>query len=71
MGECCCRVTLFSSGEKIFKDAMTTAAVIDRLVHHCVILELNLPSYRMEAAPKEESGESRRQFGGMNSISIY
>jgi DNA replication protein DnaC len=29
---------------------MTTAAAIDRLVHHSVILELNLPSYRMEHA---------------------
>ena len=28
----------FSKWEGIFKDAMTTAAAIDRLVHHCVIL---------------------------------
>ncbi len=38
----------FSQWEQIFKDPMTTAAAIDRLVHHCVILELNLPSYRLE-----------------------
>ena len=31
----------FSEWEKIFKDPMTTAAAIDRLVHHSVILELN------------------------------
>jgi DNA replication protein DnaC len=31
---------------------MTTAAAIDRLVHHSVIVELNIPSYRMEAAKK-------------------
>jgi len=42
----------FSKWESIFKDAMTTAAVIDRLVHHSVILELNLPSYRLEQAKK-------------------
>jgi DNA replication protein DnaC len=42
----------FSKWEGIFKDAMTTAAAIDRLVHHCVILELNIPSYRMEQAKK-------------------
>lgn len=36
----------FSKWEQIFKDPMTTAAAIDRLVHHCVILDLNLPSYR-------------------------
>ena len=42
----------FSKWEKIFKDPMTTAAAIDRLVHHSVILELNLPSYRLEQAKK-------------------
>jgi len=40
----------FSKWESIFKDPMTTAAAIDRLVHHSIILELNLPSYRMEHA---------------------
>lgn len=42
----------FSGWESIFKDPMTTAAVIDRLVHHSVILELNVPSYRAEQAKK-------------------
>jgi len=42
----------FSGWEAIFKDAMMTAAAIDRLVHHCVILELNVPSYRAEQAKK-------------------
>src|ERR1022692_3635683 len=42
----------FSKWEGIFKDPMTTAAAIDRLVHHCVIVELNIPSYRMEEAKK-------------------
>ncbi len=40
----------FSKWETIFKDPMTTAAAVDRLVHHSIILEMNLPSYRMEAA---------------------
>jgi DNA replication protein DnaC len=40
----------FSKWETIFKDPMTTAAAIDRLIHHSVILEMNLPSYRMEKA---------------------
>ena len=43
----------FSKWEEIFKDPMTTAAAIDRLVHHSVILELNVPSYRMEVAKKK------------------
>ncbi len=42
----------FSKWEGIFKDAMTTAAAIDRLVHHCVLLELNIPTHRMEQAKK-------------------
>lgn len=40
----------FSKWERIFKDPMTAAAAIDRLVHHSIILELNLPSYRLEHA---------------------
>jgi hypothetical protein len=34
---------------------MTTAAAIDRLVHHSVILELNVPSYRVETAKQTKS----------------
>jgi len=37
---------VFSQWDKIFKDAMTTAAAIDRLVHHSSILELVGESYR-------------------------
>ena len=46
----------FSGWEAIFKDPMTTAAAIDRLVHHSVIIELNLPSYRAEQAKKAKQG---------------
>ncbi|MFA5810617.1 MAG: IS21-like element helper ATPase IstB [Thermoleophilia bacterium] len=45
----------FSKWEAIFKDPMTTASAIDRLVHHSVILELNIPSYRMEQAKKKKA----------------
>jgi DNA replication protein DnaC len=52
----------FSQWEQIFKNPMTTAAAIDRLVHHSVIIELNLPSYRAEQAKKakkaKDSGEA-------------
>jgi DNA replication protein DnaC len=44
----------FSKWEQIFKDPMTTAAAIDRLVHHSIILELNINSYRMEQAKNKE-----------------
>jgi DNA replication protein DnaC len=48
----------FSGWEAIFKDPMTTAAAIDRLVHHSVILELNVPSYRAEQAKKAKQGRA-------------
>ena len=44
----------FSKWEQIFKDPMTTAAAIDRMVHHSIILELNVKSYRMEQAKKNQ-----------------
>ena len=49
---------VFSQWDKIFKDAMTTAAVIDRVVHHSTILELTGPSFRTEAA-KAAAGEKK------------
>jgi DNA replication protein DnaC len=52
----------FSGWEAIFKDAMTTAAAIDRLVHHSVIVELNVSSYRAEQAKKAK--QSRQSDGG-------
>jgi len=48
----------FSQWDQIFKDPMTTAAAIDRLVHHCTIVELNVASYRMETAKKARQGQS-------------
>jgi len=47
----------FSKWEQIFKDPMTAAAAIDRLVHHSVVLELNITSYRMEQAQKNRSNK--------------
>jgi DNA replication protein DnaC len=48
----------FSKWEQVFKDPMTTAAAVDRLVHHSVIVELNVPSYRAEAAKQAKSKAS-------------
>lgn len=44
---------VFSKWDQIFKDPMTTAAAVDRVVHHSVILELNVPSYRVEKAKQK------------------
>lgn len=43
---------VFSQWDRIFKDAMTTAAAIDRIVHHSIILELNNGSIREDEAKK-------------------
>lgn len=49
---------VFSQWDRIFKDPMTTAAAIDRIVHHSVILEMTGPSIRNEAAKQaaDEAG---------------
>ena len=40
----------FGSWETVFPDKAMTLAAIDRLVHHAVILEMNVESYRRRAA---------------------
>jgi len=45
----------FSKWECIFKDPKTTAAAIDRLVHHSIIMELNVPSFRLEQASNKQA----------------
>ncbi len=51
----------FSKWELIFKDPMTTAAAIDRLVHHSIILELNLSSYRLEHSQNKQNKNKKKQ----------
>jgi len=46
---------VFSQWDRIFKNPMATAAAIDRLVHHAVILEFDVPSYRTEDAKKRST----------------
>ena len=41
---------VFSEWGRIFKDPMTTAAAIDRLIHHAVILEMTGKSKRADDA---------------------
>jgi len=50
---------VFSKWDQIFKDAMTTTAAIDRLVHHAHILELNVASYRAEKAQSRKRAKGR------------
>ncbi len=43
----------FSKWGRIFKDPVMASAAIDRLIHHSIIFELNIKSYRMEKARKK------------------
>ena len=45
---------VFSEWEKVFANPMATAAAIDRIVHHSVILEFDVPSYRTNAAQNRQ-----------------
>ena len=44
---------VFSQWDRIFRDQMATAAAIDRLVHHAVVLEFDVPSYRTDRSRRK------------------
>ena len=46
---------MFSEWNRIFQNEMTTAAAIDRLVHHSVVLEFDVESFRGAAARKKQT----------------
>ena len=45
---------VFSQCDQIFKDAITTMAEIDRLVHHSIILEFDRASLRAAGVPARD-----------------
>ncbi|MGB5052831.1 MAG: IS21-like element helper ATPase IstB [Nitrospirales bacterium] len=58
---------VFSQWEQIFKNPLTTAAAIDRVVHHSVILEFNVRSFRGEEAKKR----ARAPEGGEELAAVF
>lgn len=54
---------VFSQWEQIFKDPMTTAAAIDRVVHHSVIVEFGkeIPSHRAQEAAQRSQQQPPEQ----------
>ena len=54
---------VFSEWERIFANPMATAAAIDRVVHHSVILEFDVPSYRTGVAQQrgQKQGVNRQE----------
>jgi DNA replication protein DnaC len=49
----------FSQWDKVFKDAVTTMAAIDKLVHHSNVLELNGESYRAQVAAGRKRNKAK------------
>jgi DNA replication protein DnaC len=62
----------YSEWNQIFKDPMTTAAAIDRVVHHSVTLRFDGPSYRAEEAEQRaaEAAKERRSRGDRKSKAL-
>ena len=52
----------FGEWTSVFPDAAMTLAAVDRLVHHAVILEMNVESYR-----KRSAAERQKQRHGSDS----
>ena len=55
---------IFAQWDRIFRDQMATAAAIDRLVHHSVLLEFDVPSFRTEHAKRRGKASTRRTEAG-------
>ena len=49
----------FGAWDKVFPDPAMTVAAVDRLVHHAVILEMNVESYRRRAAEATNAKATR------------
>ena len=45
----------FKQWDTVFKDPAMTVALVDRLTHHCHIIEMNGDSYRFKQSLKEKS----------------
>ena len=55
---------VFSQWDQVFQNPMATAAAIDRVVHHAVILEFDVPSFRTGQAQehlREEADDNYRR----------
>ena len=55
---------VFSQWDRIFKDPMTTACAIDRVVHHSIILEMTGRSVRADEANERIETESTQNDQG-------
>ncbi|MBM4113732.1 MAG: AAA family ATPase [Phycisphaerae bacterium] len=61
---------VFSEWDRIFKDPMTTAAAIDRLVHHSVILEMTGSSIRIEQAQAGRTNDGGNEPNHTDTVTV-
>jgi len=57
---------VFSHWDRIFGNPMATAAAIDRLVHHSVILEFDVPSFRTQGVRRRTAPATTTTEAGDN-----
>ena len=63
---------VFSQWNQIFKDEMTTAAAIDRLVHHSTILELNASeSFRVAQARAKSQAPGSKERKELEGVTMH
>ena len=55
---------VFSQLDRIFRDQMATAAAIDRLVHHSVVLEFDVPSFRTDPSRSDVAASTTARASG-------
>ena len=53
----------FEEWKNVFPDENTAVAAVDRLVHHCVILEMNVESYRLRHAMGKRKEKVKKKRG--------
>ena len=59
---------VFSERERTFANPMATAAAIDQVLHHAVILEFDVPSYRTDAAQRRGQSEGVNRQNSLATI---
>jgi DNA replication protein DnaC len=62
----------FAEWNKVFPDPAMTIAAVDRLVHHAVVVEMNVDSYRQKAATtRKNRGASIRSDNQNTDAALY
>ena len=55
----------FKEWDSIFQNQKMTGALLDRLTHHCEIVETGMASYRLRARQQESGGKGKAGGKGL------